>query len=215
MTAEKTDILVIEDHDIFRKTLSRVINSHEQIVCEDAFGSAEEALTAIETGGLAPDIVLLDIGLPGMNGVQCIPHLKQLCPEARIIILTIHDDDDNIFKAVCAGASGYLLKDAPPEDIIDSIELVLQGGAAMNTHIARRVLNLFQEMATPPGDYDLTNREQEILRLLVDGLSKKQIAAQINLSQHTVDSHIRNIYGKLEVHTRSGAVAKALKERLL
>lgn len=215
MTAEKTDILLIEDHDIFRKTLSRVINSHERIVCEDAFGSAEEALTAIERDGLAPEIVLLDIGLPGMNGVQCIPHLKKLCPDARIIILTIHDDDDNIFKAVCAGASGYLLKDAPPEDIIDSIELVLQGGAAMNTHIARRVLNLFQEMATPPGDYDLTNREQEILRLLVDGLSKKQIAAKIHLSQHTVDSHIRNIYGKLEVHTRSGAVAKALKERLL
>jgi DNA-binding NarL/FixJ family response regulator len=209
------DILLIEDNKIFRKTLTRLINSNKKMACGNQYGSAEDALKAIEQNGLAPDIVLLDIGLPGMNGVQCIPHLKNLCPEANIVMLTIHDDDDNIFRAVCSGAAGYLLKDSPPQEIIQSLELVLQGGAAMNAYIAKRVLDLFQKLAAPPGDYDLTRRELEILQLLVDSMSKKQIAARLYLSQHTVDSHIRNIYGKLEVHTRSGAVAKALKERLL
>ena len=215
MDAEMIDVLLVEDNDLFRKTLTSVINRSDRLQCRDAFVSGEDALSALEKHGLAPDIVLLDIGLPGINGIECIPRFKALSPASKIVMLTIHDDDDNVFKAICSGASGYLLKDAPAEEIVIAIESVLQGGAPMNSHIAKKVLDLFKKLAAPPANYGLTIREKEILKLLVEGLSKKQIAAKIFLSYHTVDTHIRNIYQKLEVHTRSGAVAKALKEHLL
>ncbi|RMF58741.1 MAG: DNA-binding response regulator [Calditrichaeota bacterium] len=215
MDADRIDVLLVEDNDLFRKTLLNVINRSARLTCRDAFVCGEDALRALEEQGLAPDVVLLDIGLPGMNGVECIPQIKSLSPASKIVMLTIHDDDDNVFKAICAGASGYLLKDAPAEEIVLAIESVLQGGAPMNSHIAKKVLDLFKKLAAPPANYGLTIREKEILKLLVEGLSKKQIAAKLFLSYHTVDTHIRNIYQKLEVHTRSGAVAKALKEHLL
>ena len=208
-------VLIIEDNDLFRKSLANVINKSSKMKCVGSYISAEDALKDIEQKELKPEVVLMDIGLPGITGVECISYIKDLCPVTKIIMLTIHDDDDNIFKAVCSGASGYLLKDMQPDKIFESIEEVLNGGAPMNSNIAKKVLDLFKNMTAPVASYDLTSREQEILKLLVDGLSKKQIAEKIFLSYHTVDVHIRHIYEKLEVHTCSGAVAKALKERLL
>jgi DNA-binding NarL/FixJ family response regulator len=212
---KKIQTIVIEDNSLFRKTLTGFINQSPELVCSHNFSSCEDALETMERESIDPDIIFLDIGLPGMNGIEGISHLRNTAPSAKIIILTIRDDDETIFKAICSGASGYLLKDSTSEKILDSIKEVLNGGAPMNSSIAARVLKMFKEFVPAQGDYSLTKREKEILKLLVDGLSKNIIAEKLFLSYHTVDGHIRKIYEKLEVHSASGAVAKALKENLI
>jgi DNA-binding NarL/FixJ family response regulator len=169
MNQELIEILIIEDNKIFRKTLVEIINKSGRMSCQHAFGSCEDALQTIEDEDLAPAVILLDIGLPGMTGVEGIPHLKKLIPGSKIIILTIHDDDDNVFNAICAGAAGYLLKDSSSEKIVEQIYEVRSGGAPMNSHIALKVLEMFKNLAPSSGDYHLTNREKEILKYLVDG----------------------------------------------
>jgi DNA-binding NarL/FixJ family response regulator len=211
----KTDVIIIEDNELLRDSLKEAINKSSSINCINVFGSGEAALEFIESEELVPDIILLDIGLPGMSGIELIPELKKLSPSSKIIIITIHDDDENVFNAICAGASGYLLKDLSSSGIVNSISEVMNGGAPMNSHIAKKVLNMFRDQNVKSSGYSLSDREKEILALLVDGLSKKQIAENIFLSHHTVDSHIRNIYAKLEVHSRSSAISKAIKEKLL
>jgi DNA-binding NarL/FixJ family response regulator len=150
-----------------------------------------------------------------MSGVEGIAHFKKIIPDSKIIMLTIQDDDESVFNAVCSGACGYLLKDATSEKILESVKEVLNGGAPMNSSIAAKVLKMFKEFVPVKGDYNLTQREKEILKLLVEGFNKKQIADKIFLSYHTIDSHIRNIYEKLEVHSGSSAAAKAVKENLI
>ena len=211
----KTDVIIIEDNELLRDSLREAINKSSIIKCNNAFGSGEAALDIIEKEELVPNIILLDIGLPGMNGIELIPELKKLSPSTKILIITVHDDDENVFNAICAGASGYLLKDLSADSLVNSINEVMSGGAPMNSHIAKKVLNMFRDQNMKSGGYDLSEREKEILSLLVDGLSKKQIADKIYLSHHTVDSHIRNIYAKLEVHSRSSAISKAIREKLL
>jgi len=211
----KTDVIIIEDNELLRDSLKEAINKSSSINCSNAFGSGEAALEFIESEELVPDIILLDIGLPGMSGIELIPELKKLSPSSKIIIITIHDDDENVFNAICAGASGYLLKDLSSNGIVNSISEVMNGGAPMNSHIAKKVLNMFRDQNVKSSGYSLSDREKEILALLVDGLSKKHIAEKIFLSYHTVDSHIRNIYAKLEVHSRSSAISKAIREKLL
>ena len=215
MMINKTDVIIIEDNEDLRDSLKEAINESSNINCNNSFSSGEAALEFIEKKELVPDIILLDIGLPGMNGIELIPELKKLSPSTKIIIITVHDDDENVFNAICAGASGYLLKDLSSEKIISSINDVMNGGAPMNSHIAKKVLNMFRDQNLKSGGYDLSEREKEILSLLVEGLSKKQIAEKIFLSHHTVDSHLRNIYAKLEVHSRSSAISKAIREKLL
>jgi len=209
------EVIVIEDNSLFRKALVDVLNQSKTMYCQHNYGTAEDALSDIKLKELLPDVVLMDIGLPGMSGIECITHLKTISPESKVIILTIHDEDDNVFKAICSGAAGYLLKDATAEEIAQSVESVIMGGAPIDAHIAKKVLDLFKNLTLQPIEYGLTNRENEILKLLVKGLSKKNIAETLFISFHTVDTHIRRIYEKLEVHTRSGAIAKALKEHLV
>ncbi|MDZ7625550.1 MAG: response regulator transcription factor [Ignavibacteriaceae bacterium] len=209
------DVIIIEDNELLRDSLKEAINKSSNIDCKNVFSSGEAALDFIEKEDLVPDIILLDIGLPGMNGIELIPELRKLSPSSKIIIITVHDDDENVFNAICAGASGYLLKDLSADKIVSSINEVMNGGAPMNSHIAKKVLNMFRDQNIKSDGYDLSDREKEILSLLVDGLSKKHIAEKIFLSHHTVDSHIRNIYVKLEVHSRSSAITKAIKEKLL
>jgi len=209
------DIILIEDNELLRDTLKEAINKSSDAACKYSFGSGEAALDLIERNELVPDIILLDIGLPGLSGIELIPELKRLSPSSKIIILTVHDDDENVFNAICAGASGYLLKDLSAETIVSSINEVMNGGAPMNSHIAKKVLNMFRDQNLKSDGYGLSEREKEIVSLLVDGLSKKQIAEKIFLSHHTVDSHLRNIYAKLEVHSRSSAISKAIREKLL
>jgi len=214
MDNKTATVLLIEDNAAYRAALAAVIEQSAELRCEAACESCEAALAELEDG-LAPDIVLSDIGLPGMSGIEGIPYIRALSPASKIIMLTVFDDHDNVFKAICAGANGYLLKDAPTENIVEAIGEVLRGGAPINPQIASKMLNLFARLAVPPQDYGLTEREKDILKCLVAGSSKKQIAAQLFISFHTVDTHLKNIYTKLQVHTASGAVAKVLKENLI
>jgi len=205
---------IVEDHDEFRETIQEVLANAEGIRCERAFSNAEDLLEALNHH-FAPEVLLMDIGLPGMNGIEAIARVKMISPATHVILLTIHEDNDRIFQAICAGASGYLLKTSRTESVIEAVRDVHRGGAAMAPQIARRVLNMFAQFHAPRADYQLTDREKEVLRELVAGKTKDQIADGIGLSFHTVDTHLRGIYAKLHVNSKSGAIAKALKERLV
>lgn len=214
MELRETDVWVVEDNDFLRETLVEVLDGAEGVRCTLAADRCEEALGALERGQV-PQVVLMDLGLPGMSGVEGIGRLRAASPATQVIVLTVHEEDDKVFEALCAGASGYLLKPASAGEISDAIGTALEGGAPINAVIARKVLGMFKREARPRGDYGLTDREREILELLTEGFSQKRIAATLEVSPHTVDTHLRNIYGKLHVHSSTGAVAKALKERLL
>jgi DNA-binding NarL/FixJ family response regulator len=208
------NIWVVEDNQLYRNNIEELINQTTQMRCERVFSTCEDALEALRDDP-PPDVILLDVGLPGMNGIEGIAKFKSLSPTSQIIILTVHDDESKVFTAICAGAAGYLLKASSPDSIIGAIDEVLRGGAPINPQIARKVLDEFARVNAPKIDYGLTIREKEILQLLIDGLSKQRIAEKLFVSFHTVDFHLRNIYGKLQVNTRTSAVAKTLKERLV
>jgi DNA-binding NarL/FixJ family response regulator len=212
---KRTEVVVIEDNKLFRKTLVDFINQSSEMSCINDFISCEDAIEKMKSNELDPSIILLDIGLPGMNGIEAIPILKSISPSAKIIMLTIQDDNESIFNAICNGASGYLLKDSSSDKIINAVKEVLDGGAPMNSSIAFKVLEMFKNFVPEKKDYNLSSREIEILQLLVEGLPKKIIADRLSISYHTVDSHLRKIYEKLKVHSASSAVAKALKENLI
>lgn len=212
--SKKINIWVVEDNLQYRKSLVGLIDATEGMRCEKSFISAEEAIVCLSKG-FKPEVILLDIGLPGMNGIEGIEKFKHISPSTLIVILTIYDDNDKVFDAICAGASGYLLKDSSPEKIIDAIKEVLAGGAPMNMKIAHKVLDLFAQFKKKKSDYGLTDREKEILHLMVDGLTKQQIADRLFLSFHTVNTHLKNIYTKLHVNSISGAVSKVYKENIL
>ena len=211
---EVLTLWLVEDNDPFRTGMAALINDTRGLRCEFAVRSCEEAFDRLEAEP-APDVMLMDIGLPGLDGIEGIRKVKSIAPSIQVIILTVFDDDEKIFRAICSGASGYLLKSVSPDAIIDSLREILKGGAPINAQIARKMLDMFAHVVAPKGDYAITRAEKEVLRLLVEGDPKKQIAHQLGVSFHTVDTHLRNIYTKLQVHSRSGAVAKALKERLL
>lgn len=208
-------VWLIEDNRTFRETVARVINETSDMACTRNFSNCEEALVALGCGR-APDVIVLDVGLPGISGIEGIAKLKQLAPDSHSIILTVFDDQEKVFRAICAGASGYLLKTSPVEEITAGIRDAMSGGAPMNGRIAKMVLSMFASIAPRPNrDYELTEREQEILTLMVEGLIKKEIASRLDISFHTVDSHLRNIYTKLQVNSQAGAVAKALREGIV
>jgi DNA-binding NarL/FixJ family response regulator len=208
------NVMIIEDDDTYRESLQAAINASQNLACPFACESCEEALEILEKD-FAPEILLLDIKLPGISGIEGIPKFKAFSPATHIIMLTVFDDDDLIFNAVCRGAEGYLLKSATPRQIYESIQNVMCGGAAMTPTIAGKVLKMFTQYTEPKGEYDLTMREKEILQLLVDGLSKKHLADRLCISLYTVDTHLKNIYAKLHVHSQIDVIAKALKEHLL
>ena len=207
-------IWIVEDHAAFRRTLIRVLNAETDIQCSRDFDSCEKALLAL-TGGDLPDLILLDVGLPGMSGLDGIRLIKDRSPKTLVVILTVFEDDDKVFQAICAGAAGYLLKTSSAAEITQAVHEALAGGSPMNPRIARRVLEMFSKFAPKQSDYGLSDREKEILQLMTTGLIKKEIADRLALSVHTVDTYLRRIYEKLEVNTRTGAVAKALKEGLV
>ena len=207
-------VAIIEDNREFRESLYQLIRGTPGYACVGAWSDVEWALQRMERE--PPDVVLLDIGLPGMSGIEGVAHIRRCFPTTEVIMLTVYDDDDAVLAALCAGASGYLLKDATPVRILEAIREVHEGGAPMTPRIARKVLHLFRQVPPPStADYRLTAREQEVLRALVDGKSYKQIALQMGITVETVRTHIKNIYHKLQVHSKSQAVAKALRERLV
>jgi DNA-binding NarL/FixJ family response regulator len=207
-------IWIIEDHTAFRRTLVRVLNAEDGLQCLRDFDSCEKALAALQRDD-APDLILLDVGLPGMSGLEGIRLIKECSPKALVVILTVFEDDDKVFSAICAGAAGYLLKTSSVTEITQAVRDALAGGSPMTSRIARRVLDMFSKLAPKQSDYGLSDREKEILQLMTTGLIKKEIADGLSLSVHTVDTYLRRIYEKLAVNTRTGAVAKALKEGLV
>lgn len=210
---EKKSVWIIEDNQHFRKTLVGLINQSVEYKCSGSYSSCEEAFEFILQTE-PPEIILLDIGLPGMSGIEGINKFKEISPATMIIILTIHDDHNSVFDAISSGASGYLLKDSSPEKVIEAFNEVLSGGAPINPQIARKVIERFKDLTPVSSNYHLTSREKEILKHLVEGFNKKQIAEKLFLSFHTVNTHIKNIYEKLQVNTRGALVSKAYKEKL-
>ena len=209
---------LIEDQREFREGLAFLIDGSEGYRCKQCFGSMEEALDADggAFGGDLPDIVLVDIGLPGMSGIEGVRLLKQRHPELPALILTVYNDDERIFAAMCAGACGYLLKKTPKARLLDCIAEVVDGGAAMSPEVARRVIELFRDFRPPSqAEYRLTSQEMRVLKLLAEGHHYKTAASEMGISINTVSSHMRHIYGKLQVHSESEAVAKALRQGLI
>jgi DNA-binding NarL/FixJ family response regulator len=215
-TQKMKQVWIVEDHAPFRRTLAKVLNAEPALQCAGEFDTCESALQTLAGPRTEkPDVILLDVGLPGMSGLEGIRLFRELSPHTLVIILTVFEDDEKIFQAICAGASGYLLKTAGAGAIVQAIHDALGGGSPMNPRIARRVLEMFSRLAPRKSDYGLSERETEILQHMVKGLIKKEIADRLQLSVHTVDTYLRRIYEKLEVNTRTGAVAKALKEGLV
>lgn len=207
-------VAIIEDQRDIRECLTFLINGTEGFSCTGGYRSMEEALDRI--GSALPDIVLADIGLPGMNGIEGVKILKERYPDLLILMSTVYDDDERVFDAICAGACGYLLKKTPPAKLLESIREAVAGGAPMTPEVARRVITLFRDVRPPErANYELTPHEVRLLKLFVEGHNYKTAAAEIGVSVNTINFHVRNIYDKLQVHSRSEAVAKALLNRLV
>jgi len=207
-------VTICEDNDVFRESLVQFIDDTPGFEVVSAHASAENIIESIDA--FEPDVVLMDIDMPGMNGIKATSLIKSHNPSINVLILTVYDDDQKIFDAILAGATGYLLKKTPPSKILEAISEVQQGGASMNASIVKKVISFFNEQRNDvPNDYTLSQRELVILKCLVNGDSYKMIADHCSISIGTVRSHINNIYKKLHINSKSEAVAKALKERLV
>ena len=206
-------ISIVEDNDKLRGTLAKVIGRTDGFKCVSDYGSAEDALADLPK--VKPDVVLMDINLPGINGVECVRKLKAIMPATQVMMLTVYEDTENIFNALAAGANGYMLKRTPAKELIEAIREVQRGGSPMTTHIARKVVQSFQKSAGQQQAADelseLSEREQQVLDLLAQGLIYKEIGEKLGISYETVHTYIRRIYEKLQVRTRTEAVAKFLR----
>ncbi len=214
MAEAEIKVAIIEDHREFRDYLAALIGGTEGFRCTGSYGSVEVALSKI--GAALPDIVLTDIGLPGMSGIEGIRILKERYPQLLLLVQTIHEDDDRVFEALCAGASGYILKKTQPARLIEGMRDAVRGGAPMSPEIASRVIRLFKQIRPPERvDYQLTPHEIRLLKLLVEGHNYKTAAAELGVTTSTINFHLQKIYEKLQVHSKTEAVAKALRNRLI
>lgn len=214
-------IWIIEDHRRLRETVREALElAGEETVA--TFPSCEKAIAALDASQAGPGVMLLDLGLPGMSGLEGLRRFKQRIPAAEIIVFTVFDDRERVFDAICNGASGYLLKSESLERIVAAVEEARRGGSPMSPEVARFVIDRFSRLrVTPPGGGDppiaesLSEREREVLRLLADGLVKKEVATRMNISLYTVDNYVRRIYAKLHVNTLGGAVARAIRDGIV
>ncbi|MFO1475518.1 MAG: response regulator transcription factor [Verrucomicrobiota bacterium] len=208
-TAAAITVSIVEDNEKLRGTLARSLNRSEGFQCISDYGSAEDALRGLPQ--VKPNVVLMDINLPGMNGVECVRQLKQLIPETQIMMLTVYEDTDNIFNALKSGATGYLLKRTTQAELLEAIREVHRGGSPMTTHIARKVVQTLQLAPAPSQASEaLSPREQEVLDCLAKGFLYKEIAEKLGISYETVHTYIRRIYEKLQVRTRTEAIRQVL-----
>jgi DNA-binding NarL/FixJ family response regulator len=207
-------IAIVEDQREIREGLAALIDGTEGYRCTGTFRSMEEALARI--GRDLPDVALIDIGLPGMSGIEGTRLLKQRYPTLLLLILTVYDDDNRIFEALCAGACGYLLKKTPSARLVESLREAMDGGAPMSPEVARRAIGLFQRFRPPQhADYHLTPHELRLLKMLVQGHNYTTAAAELGVSFNTIAFHMQNVYQKLQVHSKSEAVARALLDGLV
>jgi DNA-binding NarL/FixJ family response regulator len=214
MSEAPVRVVIIEDLLEVREGLAVLINGTSGFACAGRFRTMEDALAGIDA--TPPDVILTDIGLPGMNGIEGTRILSARYPGVPILALSVYGDDENVFDAICAGASGYLLKSTPPARLLDALTEVVAGGAPMSPEIARRVITLFRDFRPPErASYRLTPQETELLKLMVDGHHYKTAAREMGISTNTVSFHLKHVYQKLQVHSKSEAVAKALRERLI
>lgn len=210
------NVVIVEDSKTIREGLKLLIDGTEGYSCIAAYSNCEDLLDVVEK--IKIDVILMDIDLPGISGIEGIKRIKEISSEILILILTVYDENELIFEALCAGASGYLVKKTPPAKLLDAIKEAYDGGAPMTSNIARKVVDFFQKNKPLEKESDiisLTKREKEVLSGLVDGYSYKAIADKLNISVDTVRFHFRNIYKKMHVHSQSEAVVKALKEGLI
>jgi DNA-binding NarL/FixJ family response regulator len=214
MTLSEIRVAIVEDQPQTRECFADLVADSAGFSLAGAFGSFEDALPTLERP--VADVILADIGLPGMSGIEGVKRVKKLHPNVQILMLTVYDDNTHVFEAICAGASGYLLKDTPPPRVLDAIRDLHAGGAPMTPEIARRVVTMFQAQNEPKEEaVRLSPRELEVLKLLADGHSYKTAAAALNLQMDTIRFHIRHVYDKLHVHSKSEAVLKAFQTGLL
>ena len=207
-------VAIIEDQRNIRECLSFLVSGTEGFLCTGSYRSMEEALDKLPQA--LPHVVLSDIGLPGMSGIKGVRILKERYPDLVVLMLTVYTDDERIFDAICAGAVGYLLKKTPPARLIECLKEAVQGGAPMSPEVARRVMDLFRQLhPSERVDYQLTPHEARLLKLFVQGHNYKTAAVELNVTVNTIGFHVRNIYDKLQVHSRSEAVAKAIRNRLV
>lgn len=200
-------VAIVEDIDEIRDGLASVINSAEGFECSATYTSAEDALMLLPEVG--PDVVLMDINLPGKSGIECVKELKDVLPRTQVIMLTVYEDHDKIYESIVAGATGYLIKNTEPQKILEAIKDVHAGGSPMSSQIARKVVGAFRKMEHSPIPADnLSKREEEILTYLSKGYRNKEIAERLFISSETVRNHLRGIYEKLQVRTRTEAVLK-------
>lgn len=202
-------VAIIEDEHEIRQLMTLIIDGSQGYSCKQSFDNCEDALLNLAAD--PPDVVLMDIDLPGMSGIEGVRKLKEKMPGTDFLMLTVQDDDESIFNSVCVGATGYLLKDTPPAEILKAVEDVHKGGSPMSASIARRIVNSFKA----DNSSGLSEREIEILRHLCNGENYKVIAEKLNISGHTVRSHFKNIYKKLQVSTKAEAVKKAINEKII
>ena len=210
-----TTLWIIEDNAAFRSNLAETLNTTPSIHCRRDFSSCEEALEHLSVCAYKPEIMLIDLALPGMGGIDVLEILQINHPEIRCIVLTGSDKQKDVYDAICAGASGYLLKNSNVEDVIQSVEDVMDGGASLDPQVANMVLNAFPKGNTPKQEHDLTEREIEVLQHLSDGKIIKEISDLMNLSSHTVKFHVANTYKKLNVQSQAGAVAKGIRKGII
>lgn len=208
-------VIIFEDNKHLRESLYYLVSGTPGLVCTGSYPDCEQILQKIRTD--VPDVVLMDIEMPGINGIEAVKLVKQHFPHLQVLMQTVFHDDDNIFRAICAGASGYILKTTTPAGYMEAIADVYNGGSPMTGSVARRVLQLFQQSAVPliTPEYHLTPKEKEILQEMVQGKSFKMIADAMCISYETVRTHMKNIYSKLHVNSNTEAVSKALRERIV
>ncbi len=210
------NVAIVEDNDTIREGLAALINGTAGYSCVGAFGDCESFLAKLPS--LKVDVSLMDIGLPGMNGIDGVTKAKQIKPNLNILMLTIYEESQVVFKALCAGACGYLVKKTPPLRLLESIKDAFEGGSPMSSQIARQVITVFQQntgFKDDNNESDLSEREREVLVSLAEGNNYNEIANRLFISVDTVRHHIRNIYKKLHVHSQSEAVAKAIRKGLI
>jgi DNA-binding NarL/FixJ family response regulator len=203
------NVAIVEDTDQIREGLRVLVGGSPGFLCTGAWRTAEEALRALPGSGT--DVVLMDIQLPGQSGIECTRQLRQLLPSAQVVMLSIFDDDEKIYNSLVSGATGYILKNTPPAELLEAIRTVHGGGSPMSDRIARRVVEAFRTMGAAPSDTEnLSEREMEILSLIAKGYRDKEIADKVFLSPDTVRTHVRNIYRKLHVRSRTQATLRFL-----
>ena len=212
--ADAIKTAVVEDMRDIRDGLTTLINFTEGFRCTGSYRSMEEALARLPSD--VPDVLLSDIGLPGMSGIEGIRIIKERYPQMQILMLTVYDDDDRIFDALCAGASGYLLKRTPPAKLLDNIREAMSGGSPVSPEVASRVIKFFREFhSSDRDDYELTPHETRLLKLLTEGYNYQTAADKLGVTYNTIKFHVRHIFDKLQVHSKSEAVVKAMRDRLV